>query len=87
MTAPIHPVTNRRVRRQRPVAAPAAAIVAPALPAAPLQARTLPLSAGVGVRVSAPNWMWIVGGGVVGMLLLGPLGAIGGAIAGAMLTR
>jgi hypothetical protein len=72
--APTHPVTNRRTRRA--AAAPAA------------DARTLPMRAavGVGVRVAAPNWMWILGGAVLGTLLLGPIGGIAGGIAGAMLV-
>jgi hypothetical protein len=91
--APTHPVTNRRTRRH-PVAPVAAAPVAPTAPAAPAapteqqqQVRTLPMRVAAGVRVSAPNWMWIVGGVVVGGLLLGPIGAIAGGLAGAFLVR
>ena len=82
--APTHPVMNRRTRRSRRAAGSAPA--APVATTAEL-ARTLPLRVSAGVRVSAPNWMWIVGGGVVGALLLGPIGAIGGALAGVLLTR
>lgn len=53
----------------------------------PEQVRTLPMRVAAGVRVSAPKWMFIVGGGLVGALLLGPLGAVGGALAGALLAR
>lgn len=73
--APTHPVLNRRARRQ---AAPVAA---------PIQTQTLPMRAGVGVAVSAPNWLWVLGGGVLGTFLLGPIGGIAGAVAGYMLTR
>ncbi|MCW2920858.1 MAG: hypothetical protein JWL76_732 [Thermoleophilia bacterium] len=77
--APIYPVSTRRTRR---AAAPVAAA-----PATPVQTRTLPMRAGVGVAVSAPNWLWILGGGVLGTFLLGPIGGIAGAVAGYMLTR
>jgi hypothetical protein len=39
------------------------------------------------VGVVAPRWMFVVAAGVVGALLLGPIGAIGGALAGAALAR
>lgn len=78
--APLYPVATRRTRRNGVAPAPAAM-------AAPLEARTLPLRVAAGVRVSAPNWMWIVGGAVVGGLLLGPIGAIAGGLAGAFLLR
>lgn len=82
-TAPTHPISNRRARRHP--AAPVAPVAA--APAAPVDARTLPMRVAAGVRVSAPNWMWIVGGVVVGGLLLGPIGAIAGGLAGALLVR
>ena len=50
-------------------------------------ARTLPMSVRAGFRVSAPSWMYIVGGGLLGGVLLGLPGAIGGALLGAFLTR
>ncbi len=45
------------------------------------------IRAGVGVAVSAPNWMWVLGGAVLGTFLLGPIGTVGGAVAGYLLTR
>ncbi|MCW2927415.1 MAG: hypothetical protein JWM86_1383 [Thermoleophilia bacterium] len=68
------PVMNRRARRA-------------AAPSTPVATQTLPMRAGVAVGVSAPNWLWILGGAVAGALLLGPLGAIGGAAAGYLLVR
>ena len=92
--APIHPVANRRTRRK--AAAPQAPVAA-----APVEARSLPMRVSAGVRgpqrlgglgagaarVSAPNWMWILGGAVAGGLLLGPIGALAGGLAGAFLVR
>ena len=80
--AATHPIQTRRVRRSETPVLPAAQVATPVD-----QSRTLPLRAAVGMRVSAPSWMWIIGGGVVGGLLLGPLGAVGGALAGLLLTR
>ncbi len=77
--APMYPVANRRTRRTAAPQAPATA--------APVEARTLPMRVSAGVRVSAPNWMWILGGAVVGGLLLGPIGALAGGLAGAFLVR
>jgi hypothetical protein len=37
--------------------------------------------------VVAPRWMFVVAAGVVGALRLGPVGAIGVALAGAALAR
>ena len=76
--APTYLIPTRRVRRAR--------AGAPAAPQTDL-VRTLPMRAAVGVRVSAPNWMWILGGAVVGGLLLGPIGAVAGGLAGAYLLR
>lgn len=78
--APIHPVANRRTRRK--AGAPQAPVAA-----APVEARSLPMRVSAGVRVSAPNWMWILGGAVAGGLLLGPIGALAGGLAGAFLVR
>jgi hypothetical protein len=85
--APTHVVQTRRVRRAR--AAQSAAAALPAAPNAPTAqlARTLPMRAGVAVGVSAPNWMWILGGAVLGTFLLGPIGTVGGALAGYLLTK
>ena len=83
--APTHPVTNRRTRRHPVAAAPVAA--APVAPTEQQQVRTLPMRVAAGVRVSAPNWLWILGGVAVGGLLLGPIGAIAGGLAGAFLVR
>lgn len=43
--------------------------------------QALPMRAHVSVGVRAPNWMWILGGAFVGAMLLGPIGAVGGAAA------
>lgn len=54
---------------------------------APEPARSLPMQVSAGVRVSAPRWMFLVGGGLLGGVLFGLPGAIGGALLGAMLSR
>lgn len=55
--------------------------------AAPEPVRSLPMQVSAGVRVAAPKWMFIVGGGALGGLLFGLPGAIGGALVGAFLAR
>lgn len=56
-------------------------------PAAPEPVRSLPMQVSAGVRVSAPAWMFVVGGGLLGGALFGLPGAIGGALLGAVLAR